>query len=198
MKTTVLLILLSTCGFALAQGPPPPPPPGQSTAPPPPPPSAAPVAVKDPLLDLEASISGNEVCTVNGVAIRLGDPISNFTNKLGVAQNSGTEFWEATGEYAEEWRFPDVGLLITASSLTKNGAKEIRSITIQEGSSAKTRLAIGVGSTPQQVMLAYGQRCSLLDSEPGETILIGDYIDAIIFTLKDYKVASIFIGPAAE
>lgn len=131
--------------------------------------------------------------------ITLGQKAEAVLQLFGKPHSKGKDnFWEATGEWVQEWRFPNHGLTLAMASGKKGGAKTVSSITSAAGCTLATARGIKVGSSEANVRKAYGNVEAKTESQPGESFVAGSIYGGVIFTFKSGKVTSIFIGAAAE
>lgn len=129
----------------------------------------------------------------------LGGKAKDLLTLLGKPEVIGTETrWEAIGQWVQEWRFPTRGLTINMASDQKNGQKHILNITATAAGKLTTARGIGIGSTEAEVRKAYQDVQDKSASEPGALFVAGSVYDGILFTIKEGKVARIFLGAAAE
>lgn len=98
----------------------------------------------------------------------------------------------------QDWDYPAQGLKIAMTSGKKGGAKTVGMITAGEKCKLATARSIRIGSALDEVRKAYGNVESREESQKGKTFIAGSIYGGIIFTLKDGKVAGIFLGAAAE
>ncbi len=111
-------------------------------------------------------------------------------------QQSKAEVWEADGYTHQMWTYKKHGLELDMGGETAN-ALELMGITALKSCALKTKRNIGIGSSMNEVMSAYQKE---IDKESSDTayIVAGSMYGGLIFTLKNQKVSSIFIGAAAE
>ncbi|MCK9378146.1 MAG: hypothetical protein M0P73_18660 [Syntrophobacterales bacterium] len=107
------------------------------------------------------------------------------------------ELMGADGLHHQEWKYSQAGISLDMTSEKKGGTKSIASISVASPSKLKTQRGIGIGSTAAQVAKAYGPFRNNEDSTP-ECFVAGSNFGGVIFTFKQGKVSSIFIGAAAE
>ncbi len=108
------------------------------------------------------------------------------------------EFWAGSGDFVQEWRYPDCGIALNMSSSQRGRAKIVMSITIQAPSLLKTSRGIGIGSTEQEVAAAYGQDQDKEMSESGRSFVAGSIYGGVVFTFENGRVTKIFLGAGAE
>ena len=107
--------------------------------------------------------------------------------------------WGADGLLHEDWTYKSKGLVLNMSSDKTNveGSLSIFSITATSPCSFKTKAGVGIGSSYIEVQKAYKKD---IDAEATDKtqITVGSVYGGIIFTFKDDKVSTIFLGAAAE
>jgi hypothetical protein len=113
------------------------------------------------------------------------------------ASVSGPVDNSAVGSFGWTWSYPDRALALEMSAEQKTEPKTLSAITASKGSPLKTRFGIGVGSSIEDVKRAYGP-CLDPDEGSGESIVAGSVYGGVIFMIEDGKVASFFVGAAAE
>ncbi|MGE3800791.1 MAG: hypothetical protein AB7H80_07205 [Candidatus Kapaibacterium sp.] len=114
------------------------------------------------------------------------------------AQKTAFEMWDADGAEHQDWKYPAKGLTV---GMWRGDDKKVTvdRITLSGKSTLKTARKIGIGSSREEVKSAY-----LDDIDPEsdpldeEQIVVGSIFGGIIFSMKDQKVTSIFVGAAAE
>ena len=100
----------------------------------------------------------------------------------------------ATGETVSDWSWPDRGVVLTMSGT--QGQEAVSIIVVRAPSAFKTSKGIGVGSTRDEVVAAYGQKAK--GGKGDAPINLGDAYDPTVFTFKDGKVTEISRGGGAE
>lgn len=106
------------------------------------------------------------------------------------------ELWTADGEYHQTVKYLDKGIELDIIGNYED-EKKINMITINKPSELKTSKNIGIGSDFKTVEKAYKNQIDT-DFSNKESIVIGTIYGGIIFTFKNNKVESIFIGASAE
>lgn len=112
------------------------------------------------------------------------------------SEETKTVLWSGDGEYHQTIKYQDKGIELDVIG-NPGSHKKINMITISKPSELKTLKNIGVGSDSNEVENAYKDQIAT-DFSNNESIVVGSIYGGLIFTLKDNKVASIFIGSAAE
>jgi len=131
--------------------------------------------------------------------LHIGMPADQIGAALPCQAERGKEVFDAaTGEYVQEWRFPDCGVTIGLGADSQGGTQELRAITITRPSLLRTLGGIHAGSTEQEVRAAYASMQDTEWSEPGEHLVAGSIYGGMIFELRAGEVHSIFLGAAAE
>ena len=144
--------------------------------------------------ELQADVSGEGLGKLAldqkaGVVLKLlGEPKAKGADVL----------MEATGEWVQEWAFPEQGLTLMMGSTDKGGAKTVWSITADGKCELATERGVRIGSSEAEVKKAYGKVYNAEESRAGETFVAGSVYGGVIFELEMGKVAGIFIGAAAE
>lgn len=132
--------------------------------------------------------------------LRLGMTEIDLTKNIPCKPRKGKEILEgATGEYVQEWKYSECGIVLKMGSERKGGAKVVQSITITTPSNLVTSRGIHIGSMERELMDAYGRyRDPEEPVKKGKQFVAGSIYDGMIFDLKNGKVVKIFLGAAAE
>jgi hypothetical protein len=112
-------------------------------------------------------------------------------------KKSEAMLWEADGLYHQDWEFIGCGLILDMASMEKEGAKSIESITLQAPSSLATSQGITIGSSRDEVMLAYKEVWNQAHSSDA-LFVAGSIYGGVMFSFKEGRVVSIFVGAGAE
>lgn len=107
-------------------------------------------------------------------------------------------FSEATGDYDQKWSFPACGVDLTMSSSSRGGPKVVTAIVVAAPSTLTTTKGVGIGSTEDDVLAAYGPFLDRGASRRGKTIVAGSIYGGLIISIADSKVSEIFLGAIAE
>ena len=136
---------------------------------------------------------------LGGIKIGLSEKqLLSVLGKATVKKSAQTTLEEATGDYVQTWACADLGLTLRMSSgAKKTGAKSVASLTAVAPCKLRTARDIGIGSSREDVVKAYG---AVEDKEASkqETFVAGSVYGGIIFSFKNGKVSQIFLGAAAE
>ena len=99
----------------------------------------------------------------------------------------------------EDWAWKNKGLVLNLSSekSSREATLTVFSITANAPCAFKTRAGMGIGNTAADVQEAYKRDINPEESSK-EQITVGSVYGGIIFTIKNDKVATIFLGAAAE
>jgi hypothetical protein len=112
------------------------------------------------------------------------------------SKETKTELWTGDGEYHQTIKYFEEGIELDVIGESET-QKKVNMITISKPSKLKTLKNIGIGSDYNDVENAYKDQIAT-DFSDKESIVVGSIYGGLIFTLKNNKVASIFIGSAAE
>jgi hypothetical protein len=105
------------------------------------------------------------------------------------------------GENHQTWYYKAKG--IELDLIGNTNAQKVNTITISSPCAFKTKRNIGLGSTKKEVLNAYKNEIDLsgvnpeTNLEPGR-LVAGTIYGGVIFSVKNDRVDSIFIGAAAE
>ena len=111
-------------------------------------------------------------------------------------KKSKSEIWGADGAYHQSWVYYSKGVeldIIGQESINQ----AINMITITKPCELKTKRRIGIGSSIDDVKLAYRKAINSSFSD-SLSIVAGSIYGGIIFYFENAKVQKIFIGAAAE
>lgn len=113
-------------------------------------------------------------------------------------EKSEAAVWGADGLEHQTWYYKAQGLEIGFIKDNSN-IQTVNLITVSSPSKLKTSRGIGVGSTKSEILKAYENEINQEEygMEPGR-IVAGTVYGGLVFKLENDKVASIFIGSAAE
>lgn len=131
--------------------------------------------------------------------LALNQKAATVLEVLGEPRSKGADvLMEATGEWVQEWEFPEQGLTLMMGSNLKGGAKTVWSIKADESCKLSTERGVGIGTQEGELKQAYGELYNAEESRTGETFVAGSVYGGVIFEIEKGKVVGIFIGAAAE
>lgn len=131
--------------------------------------------------------------------LRVGLPAEELRKVVSCELKKGDEVYEdATGEHVQSWDSETCGVELSMASEQAGGPKVVRAVTITAPSTLKTLRGIGIGSSEADVVSAYRDLRDDGASVKGESFVAGSIYGGLIFELHDGKVASVFLGAAAE
>ena len=133
--------------------------------------------------------------------LRLNMSAAQIEALLGEPQaKSAFEESAATGEFTQEWAYPDAGLTLTMSAKSRHGALSLGHLHAKFPSTSLTARKIGIGSTWDAVNAAYGDVHDDAGLDPADKSVFtaGSVYGGVLFSFEAGKVASIFMGAAAE
>lgn len=136
--------------------------------------------------------------------IALGDDAAKVEAALGPPASKGEVVeWEATGDRTSEWTWP--GVKLQMAELDGGARFAVHSIWVEAPSTLKTSRGVGIGTPFAEVDRIYapfrGQGAE--EGEPeqwnvDDGITVGSVYGGTMFNFADGKVATIFVGAAAE
>jgi hypothetical protein len=131
--------------------------------------------------------------------IKLGQPVIALLKVLGEPDNKTKAIeWEADGLMHEDWAWKSKGLIINLSSeISDASTLQVFSIRAKAPCTFKTKANIGIGSSYAEVQEAYKKDINAEESN-NEQLTVGSIYGGIIFTFRNDKVESVFLGAAAE
>lgn len=130
--------------------------------------------------------------------IKIGQPSAETINALGEPdKKSKAEEWGADGMMHEDWTYTSKGLVLNIAGEKGSTDKTIFSINAKVPCLFKTRAGMGIGSSYTEVQEAYKRDIDASATDK-EQITVGSIYGGIIFTFKNEKVATVFLGAAAE
>ena len=133
-------------------------------------------------------------------AIKIGQPHVKTIEALGEPDNkSAAVEWGADGLMHEDWTYKAKGLKLdmTSAKGSSDGIKYVSSITANAKCNYKTRAGMGIGNSYTEVQEAYKRDIDATATDK-EQITVGSIYGGIIFTFKNDKVVTVFLGAAAE
>lgn len=137
-------------------------------------------------------------------SLRLGLSADEVLQALGKPdEKSERNVWAADGAEHQEWRYVAQGMVLGMNAEGADNRQQIDAISISVPCRFRTTRDIGIGSSRGEVLEAYRKEIaqSSGDSAVGisdDTVIAGSVYGGVVFTIKDNKVSSIFIGAGAE
>jgi len=126
--------------------------------------------------------------------LKLGLTQTKLKNILKCPLKLGEDaMWEADGLYHQDWEYLECGVMLDMTSSQKSSIKTIEAITITSPSRLTTPKGIGIGSSKKEVIKAYKKYINPKDSNE-DTLVVGHIYGGLVFTLKDNRVTTIFLG----
>ncbi|MDP4182480.1 MAG: copper amine oxidase N-terminal domain-containing protein, partial [Bacillota bacterium] len=117
---------------------------------------------------------------------------------MGVAdEKSEAVVTEADGLQHQTWYYKSKGTTLDMVRSDEN-KQIINSISVTKPCNFKTKRNIGIGSSRNDVLNAYGEFVNNEDSKNADSITLGSVYGGMILTLDKDVVTGIFIGAAAE
>lgn len=111
-------------------------------------------------------------------------------------EQSKPELWGADGAIHQTWSYKNKGIDLDMAG-EKGNDPVLNSISITQPCMLKTKANIGIGNSYAEVLAAYKNN---LDTEMTDTayVVVGTVYGGLMFSLRNQKVESIFLGAAAE
>ena len=113
-------------------------------------------------------------------------------------QKGQVEFWGGDALYHQYWYYPNQGITLSMASETEKGQQNIAFIKLVFPSTLPTKRGITIGSSIEEVSLAYAKEKDQEMSIPDQTFVAGSIYGGLIFTFDNGRVIEIFLGAAAE
>ena len=132
--------------------------------------------------------------------IKIGQPHVKTIEALGQPDSKSPAVeWGADGLMHEDWIYSAKGLTLNMTSAkgTSDGTRYVSSITANANCTFKTRADMGIGNSYTEVQEAYKRDIDATATDK-EQITVGSIYGGIIFTFKNDKVVTVFLGAAAE
>jgi hypothetical protein len=134
--------------------------------------------------------------TIGNLAVGISE--SELLTLLGEAEQKSTaKVWAADGNEHQSWFYPSKGIDIDMVE-RRDGMPVVGRVTIVSPCTLKTKRGIGIGSTAQEVQIAYKDEINPESIRENSSLVAGTVYGGIIFSLKDGVVSRIFSGAAAE
>lgn len=131
--------------------------------------------------------------------LRIDTPETEVKKNVHCALKRGpNKFGPGDGLYHQNWEYRSCGITLDMVSEEKGTLKSIGSITIVSPSTLTTKKGIRIGSTEQEVIKAYKSYWNREDSEIWKKFVAGSIYGGLIFSFRNGKVSSMFLGAAAE
>ena len=133
--------------------------------------------------------------------LKLGMSAAEVEALLGPPAKKG-KIWEegATGDFVQDWRYPDAGIDLGMAAATRRGDQTVSQIRVFAPCDYQTNLGVGIGSDFEEAKERYARFAAPAMEQPGPGGFIAGSIYGGVFldAGDDGKVASIFIGAGAE
>ena len=113
-------------------------------------------------------------------------------------QKGQVEFWAGDALYHQYWYYPNQGITLSMASKTEKESQNIAFIKLVYPSTLPTKRGIKIGSSIEEVSLAYAKEKDQEMSIPDQTFIAGSIYGGLIFTFDQGRVSEIFLGAAAE
>jgi hypothetical protein len=130
--------------------------------------------------------------------LKLGMDEAKVVKLLGKpAKNSFPEEEAASGEFVANWEWPSKGIVLGMGSDKRTGPFKLRTIDITAPSTFATTRGVTIGMAAAELPARYQHNVDEGRDDPNQ-YLVGSVYGGMLFTLKDDKVAEIFLGAMAE
>ncbi|MCA2734281.1 MAG: hypothetical protein IM470_10425 [Microcystis sp. M158S2] len=113
-------------------------------------------------------------------------------------QKGQVEFWGGDALYHQYWYYSNQGITLSMASENEKGQQNIAFIKLVSPSILPTKRGIKIGSSIEEVSLAYAKEKDQEMSIPDQTFIAGSIYGGLIFTFDQGRVSEIFLGAAAE
>lgn len=135
--------------------------------------------------------------------LKIDLPASEVIKLLGKpARKSELQYWGADGRYHQDWYYPDCGITLNMVSNmvspTEDEPQTIAFVNIESPSTLETKRGIGIGSSVNDVISAYGEEQESETSIPSQHFVAGSIYGGLMFSFENGYVSEIFLGAAAE
>lgn len=148
------------------------------------------------------SFGADEFALMKGERIgdlRIGAATKEAAKQINCKPKRGPDKrWGADGMYHQRWEYAGCGIVLDMVSEKKGGPKTVGSVTAAAPCTLRTLRGVRIGSTEREVMDAYKASWNKEDSKQGETFVAGSIYGGLVFSFKNGKVSTIFLGAAAE
>ena len=119
--------------------------------------------------------------------------------KLGKPKTKGErEEWAATGDFAENWSWPEAGVHVTIGAPNMTAPpNHVIDYQVSAPFKGKTKRGIGIGSTHAEVRAAYS---GMIDEDASSAtyLVAGSRFGGVMFNFTAGTVSQIFVGATAE
>jgi hypothetical protein len=130
--------------------------------------------------------------------LKLGMDEAKVVKLLGKpAKNSFPEEEGATGQFVANWEWPSKGVVLGMASDKRTGPFVLRSVDIIAPSTYATSRGVTIGMAAADLPARYLRNIDEGRDDPNE-YLVGSMYGGMLITLKDDKVAELFLGAMAE
>jgi hypothetical protein len=129
-------------------------------------------------------------------ALKLGMPDVKVLKILGAPKKKSFPTEEAaTGSFVSDWEWP-TGIVVGMAGDKRSGPFVVRSIEVFAPSTFGTSRGVKIGTAAAELPHFYMRNIDEGRDDPNE-YLVGSVYGGMLFTLKDDKVVSIFLGAMA-
>lgn len=129
--------------------------------------------------------------------LKLGMSDAKVTKLLGAPKKRSFPQEEAaTGSFVTDWEWPQGIVIGMASDMQRSGPYRVRSIEVFAPSTFGTSRGVVIGTPLSELPRFYMRNIDEGRDDPNE-YLVGSVYGGMLFTLKDDKVVSIFLGAMA-
>ncbi len=130
--------------------------------------------------------------------LEVGLPVAEVERRLGKAPEVEEPFEEgATGFVLHGFRWPALGVWLSATP-DAEGKLVVDQYSVKAPFEGMTEKGVGLGSSEDEVVKAYGDLIDPHSREPGVKLVVGSLYYGIFFTFENGRVVDIFGGRSAE
>ena len=130
--------------------------------------------------------------------LKLGMDETKVVKLLGQpAKKAFPEEEGATGDFVGSWEWPSKGIVLGMASDKRTGPFTLRTIDVTAPSTFATTRGVTIGMAAAELPARYQRNVDEGRDDPN-LYLVGSMYGGMLFTLKDDKVAEIFLGAMAE
>lgn len=131
--------------------------------------------------------------------LKIGRVATEVLQLLGSpTKKSNSSFWAADALHHQDWYYSKKGITLNMVSEMADKQQEVASIKLISPSKLRTKRGIGIGSSFDEVVRAYGKEQDQENSIPFKYFVAGSIYGGLIFSFENDRVAEIFLGAAAE